>query len=930
MKKVVFVLWIAVLSIPAKGQEFGGNRFSTRWRQLNTDTARVIFPVGVDSAAQRITRLLHKVASENHLPLGNKLRKINIVLQPQTTVSNGYAGLGPFRSEFYLTPPSDNFDIGTNPWTGQLTLHEYRHIQQYNSFNNGASKVMRTLFGEEGYALAINAAIPNWFFEGDAVFQETMLSPQGRGRLPSFLKAYPALWQAGKKYSWMKLRNGSYKDFVPNHYELGYLLLNFGHEKYGSDFWKNVTSEASAFRGVFYPMQKAVKRHSGLDYTEFTKNAFDHYKKRYEAEAGLRTSNAQKGGDVINYYYPQQISTDSLVFLKSSYTERPAFYIKNSEGERILRVRDIALDNQFSYRNGKIVYSAFESHPRWQWENYSVIKILDIKTNQQKTLQTGTRYFAPDISEDGATVIANKVSINGQSSLVLLNSSNGTVLQEFSSDSITYFANPKFIASRKIVSAIRLKNAKSFIGLIDLDGRTISALTPPSFNTVGHVSTSDNYVLFTASQGLKDEVFMTDIISKQLMKLDNDSGYFNYFPHEAFGKLNYSAFTANGYELQQLNGDWSWRPAYNEDLTLGQAGITPAKKGAEPDFMDHIIERSFSATPYTKLTRPFNFHSWRPNYSDPIFDFTVYGNNVLNTVETHLRYQFNENDRTHAVDAGLVYGGMFPRLNIGSKLTFRRHSVFSDRLKEWNQWDNYAGISIPLNWVSGRTYKFFNWGATYSNRTDFNTGINRDTFRTVRFGYLAHQISWGQQVQQMRQDIFPKWGYNLNAHLSHALNLYKGWQLYSRANIFMPGFFPAHSFYITAAAQESGIRDRIFANRFPFARGFHGVDSARLGGLTFNYHLPIAYPDWGFGNIFYLQRLRGGVFYDYTKVFGKNSPVQRELISTGGELFFDTKWWNQHPITFGFRSGYLLKPDPVTERKKIFFEFILPVSIIPR
>ncbi len=138
---------------------------------------------------------------------------------------------------------------------------------------------MRGLFGEEGYALAVNASIPDWFFEGDAVYNETVLSKQGRGRLPLFMNAYPALWQAGKNYSWMKLRNGSFKDYVPDHYNLGYPLVNYGYEKYGQDFWGKVTRDASAFKGLFYPFQKAIKKHAGVDYKTFRNEALAYYKK---------------------------------------------------------------------------------------------------------------------------------------------------------------------------------------------------------------------------------------------------------------------------------------------------------------------------------------------------------------------------------------------------------------------------------------------------------------------------------------------------------------------------------------------------------------------------------------------------------------------------------------------------------------------------
>src|SRR6185295_13734080 len=168
--------------------------------------------------------------------IGSHGRKINLVLQNQTTISNAYVGLGPFRSEFFLTPSQNSFELGSLPWVDQLAIHEFRHVQQYNNFNVGLSKVVRILFGEEGQALANNASIPNWFFEGDAVFNETNVSRQGRGRLPFFYNDYRSLWLANKNYSWMKLRNGSYKDFVPDHYALGFLLVSYGREKYGDKF----------------------------------------------------------------------------------------------------------------------------------------------------------------------------------------------------------------------------------------------------------------------------------------------------------------------------------------------------------------------------------------------------------------------------------------------------------------------------------------------------------------------------------------------------------------------------------------------------------------------------------------------------------------------------------------------------------------------
>lgn len=74
-----------------------------------------------------------------------------------------------------------------------------------------------------------------------------------------FFKCLSFIMASRKKYSWMKLRNGSMKDYIPNHYNLGYLLVNYGREKYGDDFWTKVTTDASAYKGLFYPFQTAIK-----------------------------------------------------------------------------------------------------------------------------------------------------------------------------------------------------------------------------------------------------------------------------------------------------------------------------------------------------------------------------------------------------------------------------------------------------------------------------------------------------------------------------------------------------------------------------------------------------------------------------------------------------------------------------------------------
>ena len=99
-----------------------------------------------------------------------------------------------------------------------------------------------------------------------------------------------------------------------------------------------------------------------------------------------------------------------------------------------------------------------------------------------------------------------------------------------------------------------------------------------------------------------------------------------------------------------------------------------------------------------------------------------------------------------------------------------------------------------------------------------------------------------------------------------------------------------------------------------------------------NYHLPLAYPDWGVGQLIYFLRIRTNVYFDQTltQEQGANRRRQEQVFRTAGvELHFDTKWWNQVPISFGIRYARLLDAARQNTGPNQW-EFLLPVNLINR
>src|SRR4249919_3857026 len=109
MRYVLLLFFLATFYL-SNAQQFGGEPSSVKWKQVNTDTVRIIYPAGMDSVAKRITTITSKEQQQYDSTIGKRLHKVSIVLHTQTIFSNGFVALGPWHSEFFLTPEQNAFE----------------------------------------------------------------------------------------------------------------------------------------------------------------------------------------------------------------------------------------------------------------------------------------------------------------------------------------------------------------------------------------------------------------------------------------------------------------------------------------------------------------------------------------------------------------------------------------------------------------------------------------------------------------------------------------------------------------------------------------------------------------------------------------------------------------------------------------------------
>ncbi|RKR82526.1 hypothetical protein BDD43_2711 [Mucilaginibacter gracilis] len=941
--KPTLLLLLVTTATTLRAQQFGGNPPQIKWRQVNTPAARVIFPAGMDSAGIRIANIISQMNSRIQATIGGKQKQISIVLQNQTTQSNGYVGLAPFRSEFYLTPDQNNFELGSLRWTDQLAVHEFRHVQQFNNFDVGLSHALRVIFGEGGQAVGNELSIPNWFFEGDAVFNETYVTTQGRGRLPYFFNGYRALWAAGKNYSYMKLRNGSYRDYVPDHYPLGYMLVSYGREKYGDDFWKNVTHDAASLT-KFYPMQSAIKKYSWKSFGEFRDSAFYHYKTEFNSD-GHNGPHIQKFAFlnkkdnrhfIADQEYPAYVDDNTIIYNKSTYNHPPVFVINKDGVERTITGRNFSLDSYFDYHDGKIVYASYRPDLRWSYRDYEEITLVDVQTGQETRITKGTKYFSPSISADGKRIVAVRVTPDGKNELHILDMS-GKVLTVIANSQNLFYTYPKFYGD-KIIAAVRKADGTMSIAMIDPANGNTEYLLAFSIKPIAFPSVHQDKVYFSATEGKNDGLFALSLTDKKLYRLQNDTtktNIGNYQPTVSAGKIAWVSFTAYGYQLHQANSSaMQWQAIEGNAIpgTLPDMGITALSKGNASDLLASVQNTTAPVSKYNKAFHLVNFHTLQPNFVDPNYTIALQGENVLNTLQTQLSFNYNSNEGYKEYGLGTVYGALFPYLSAGVDYIVDRKINTTTGNIYYDQLQYYAGIEIPLTLSKGRTSTGLAFGSNLVYSRNFFSGLYNNSRNNRELWYLDNYVSFGTHGRSARKNIYPSLGLNLSADYKTAINGIDANQFLGTGNVYLPGLFTNHSLVITGAYHQRDKYDNGgFSNDFPFARGYSAENLYQISKVSADYHFPIAYPDAGVANAAYLSRIRANIFYDYSYGYDPyvfSRKIDDTFRTAGAQITFDGQLWNFLPYSIAIRYSHLLDDNIFSSSNQHNrIEIVIPISL---
>lgn len=954
---LLFILLFVMSGLKAQYFQTGQDPASIKWRQINSNNFQLIYPDYYEQEAQKLAHVMEKVYAYKSKSIQHNPKKISIILHTQTVQSNGLVAWAPKRSEFYTTPHQA---IYSQDWLQQLALHEFRHVVQIDKINTEIPKIIKVLLGEQGTAGVFGLYLPWWFIEGDAVVVETALSNSGRGRFPSFLMEHKAQVVEQGVYKYDKAYNGSIKDFVPNHYKLGYYMVGATRQEYGAGIWDSVLTRVGTKPFSLNPFNKALKLQTGFNKVKLYDSVFENYKnswleedEKYKSIAFKNISKSNK--TYTNYRYNNWLNDSIFVSYKTSLRKIPSFVLIDNDGKekKLLRPGYI-FDESINYRGDWVVWSEQKPDLRWSHSGESLIRFFNVGSSKKHVLKPEFKAFAPSISPNLKNVIVVEADFSSNYYLSVYNILTGELVKRIQTENNNYFFSPDWINDNEIVAVVLLNEGKR-LAKFDLNSGDMKLLVEKDLGEIKHLKVQSNFIYFVSSYSGKNGLYQFDLNTKTIYQI-YEPRFGAESPSVSSNNKNlvFSDYTASGFRLLKI-------PIQKNDTTHIK-NIPKHKYKLADDLADQesgVIDLNkidtfqYESKKYNKAAHLFNFHSWAPLSIDASsYEITpgisFLSQNKLGTSLTTLGYEWNLSEKTGRVYGKYTYKGWYPIFDIEIS-TGNRASEYrliqentndegevnsTDTTIErftWKQTYAEFGTRIPFNLSRGKYNRLLQPEIIYNYTFYKHDKTTPHQFFEGNFQSLSYRFYYQQFLRKSVQDVYPNFGFIAEASYYHTPfgDRDLGDMIVGQSYLFLPGFMANHGtrLYFGIHEKQPNGSDS-FSDVIRYPRGWGKINSTSMMSFAFDYKLPLFYPEWSMGGLAYLKRINTTLFADYANMKGnfyENGDIVGSYVSNisslGIELIGDVHFLRFYaPVEIGVRASYL------PENENIYFDFLLSID----
>jgi hypothetical protein len=882
MRYSSFLLYITLLlsvqEASAQYYDTGQDPASLKWMQIKTDRFTVIYPENYDSGGMAFAKSLDEAYSKLVSLFPERKFKIPVVIHNYTTQSNGYVAWAPRRMELYPTPEQNTIPLAPEE---QLAIHELTHVFQMESLYRGFSKAMSLFLGEQ-FTGIVASLLPLWFLEGDAVFAESALTESGRGRSPSFQKQLKAITvEQGRMYKYDKIVNGSYRDYIPDHYQSGYQMVTWALAKYDPQIWNKVLNYTSEQPFIINPVNISLARSAGLTKKKLFKETFDSLNTIWTKDLSEGNAmfyeilNPSRHGKYINYYSPVFAGTDSIIAVKTSLTAPPEFVLINPSEklEKKIHTPGQMYPRFISYGKGKIIWVETQSDPRWANRNYSVIKMMDLSSNKITRLSRKSRYLSASVSPDGGKIVAIENTINNINNLVFIDAENGTVLQSVPVPGNAYLQRPQWAEEAGKITVIFLTEAGEGIMSYTLASQKWETLVDAGREDLQSSFLRNDSLFFISSMSGTDNIYIRTPDSKTTELTRSRFGAIDLCLNGE--KLLFSDYSSLGNSICSTTIAETSGKA-NESVASSSFLINRFE--IKPQTSDYKAGTVYTPEPYRKWQHLLKFHSWMPFYAnieeikaDPASvrpGISILTQNHLSTLISSIGYEYSS-EKKHVFHSRMTWKGWYPvfesQMDYGDQpLIDKSGEVVSNPSETVSGLRFTNTVSLPLNFSSGRFTQYLrpSFSSAYRNKYIY---IKEEGTYDYGQTILSGRLYFSNYHKYALRDIYPRWAQTIDLNYSFApfdRKIY-GSAVALKTSFYFPGIFHNNGIKIRYEREKQDPAKYMFGNMVSFPRGYKNIKSKELELISVDYVLPLAYPDFNILSLLYLKRIRTGLFYDY-------------------------------------------------------------------
>lgn len=863
------------------------------WRTITTPNFNIHYHEEEESKAQKLAA----IAEEVHPYLTQELewtpaRRTEVVLNDNYDLTNGYANPIPYNKIYLYDFPETSTENGLMTQGESLKflfIHEYTHILHMDKAS-GNPLTCRNIFGptETFYLLSFkpNIALPLWFIEGLAVYNESHFEKGvGRGQGSHYpMQMRTELKRGLKELDEINMDRGISWPFS-SRYLYGYYFIKFIADEYGKETLVRLIEQHGS-NLVPFKVNDTFIQVIGKDcetlWTEYKAYLTEKFateindiERKGIVEGSALTTSGGEGG------MARSARDGSVYFTENNLKDTQSLFHLSSNGKKTkIFSTTNRMPLRFSIHEDKgIVFTKMDQVDRTRI--YADLYLMDMDGKNLRQLTKGKRIYSAVFDKKGTSIIATqyhqgnwrlvRLDLEGQITEILWTGDYEELLSTIDSSPV----------QNKIVTVVKTAEKGWQLAEFDLEIKKWNYLTEGYLVGEPQYSPSGESIVFSSDSEGVYNIKLIDLHSKNISVLTNVlGGAFSPCLNHSLETLYYFQYQANGYNLFKVSNNSlrndslvntysSHSVEINErnlqDLDLSKIGPLPSKTYSALDSLTPKWWFPISLSGIMTSGRDaLGLHAFRTGF------------NLAPQLEGYLVYSYANTYYAGGVynahtDEALLFGRIVCPLDYS--IENRLNSVSSVQSSSKN------GVSFGEGVVYDNTFTPFGGfspkqGRRVSGVADYNTKIQGSSF----------VLSWDEYFPITENQILK-------------LSLDRGVSSDSLFNI--------------GGSYESDPAVEAFSKVYKLRGYSSGAQRGKnLQYLGLEWKFPIAKIERGL--LFMpvgIQQIHGSLFAENGSAWNSGFLPKDSLSSVGAEIHADATFFHKFPIRIGVSYGKGLSFD---------------------